>query len=332
MFTLVATALAGAALGWPCQRLNWAWRNVWTTCSINSFTPLTTAETPATIPNQFRMTGATPVTPTAVLAGTGVFTPVAANAVPTLLCGFAPATGSGPTATLRNRCRRAIDSYGGLVKICGAPQGLYPNRLAVPGLASPDFQPQQGHQPHVSNVQGLTHNAQMCLLPAGAYGPGALASPQTTCPGLLGWFTVVFNACGFSLSPSMSPSMLPNAPSAVAPSVNAIFPLGNTINSAAVLVNPVSPTLGAGYFCTTNAPSIGTPTGWNAAGATFRTSRCRKALDQFGRTANRCAISSASIAAGPAQAGGYSDPLRILAVGAAGVVPLGFNSFTPACN
>jgi hypothetical protein len=342
MFIFVATALAGTALGWPCQRLNWAWRNVWTTCSINSYTPVNLDETATSIPTGFRTRASAfgPNTPTAALAPNGIFTPIGTGggvpekSVPNLLCQFGPNTGSGYTATLRNRCRRAIDSYGGLVKMCGAPQGLYPNRGPVNGLAAPDWAPATGHQPHVTNVQGLTHNAQMCLLPTGQYTPSGLNSPQTTCPGLLGWFTVVFNACGFSTAPGMSPANLPNAGSiGGAPYVANYFPVGSTANAVALgFTGPVGVGVGAGFFC------AGTPiaTTWNLAGATFRTSRCRKALDQFGRTAARCHASSNAIAAGPAQAGGYSDPLRLLAVGTAGagsvVVPMGFNSWTPACN
>jgi hypothetical protein len=334
MFIFVATALAGtAALGWPCQRLNWGWRNVWTTCSINSYTPLTDIETPNTIPTGFRTRGPNAQAPTAVVLPHGVFTPVAANALPTLLCSFAPNTGSGWTATLRNRCRRAIDAYGGLVKMCGAPQGLFPNRGPVTGLAAPDFLPSSGHQPHVSNVQGLTHNAQMCLLPTGAYTPANLASPQNTCPGLLGWFTVVFNACGFSNAPNLSPAQVPNV-ATLPQQVATYFPLGDTISKVNAGFGTVAPNTGAGYFCAPQAG--GQPSSWNQVGNGFKTSRCRKALDQFGRTAARCHTSSATIAAGPAQAGGYSDPLRLLAVGgpatASAATPMGFNAWTPVCN
>jgi len=81
--------------------------------------------------------------------------------------------------------------------------------------------------------------------------------------------------------------------------------------------------------------------GFNVNGAAFRTSRCRKALDQFGRTAGRCNASPMGTGTGPAQAGGYSDPLRLWAIGhspngAAGNVatlaPDGADAWAPNCN
>jgi len=330
MFLLVATALAGTHMGFPCQRLNWGWRNVWSTCSINSFVPGSTSDGVALAPNHFRLSSDTALAPVRVLATTGIYTPTVSS-IPGLLCTNAAATGSGNTAGLRNRCRRAIDAYGALVASCRAPDGI-----AIRGpnmLATPDHAPATGHQPHVTNVQGLTHNAQMCLMPAGAYVPADLNSPAKTCPGLLGWFTVVFSACRFTNAPGLAagpliPSGTPN-----------YFPLGGQVNAVSVLangngvINPVSPTNRAGYFCQAGGGAI--PGGWNdstnnGAANTFRTSRCRKALDQFGRTATRCANSAAPMT-GPAQAGGYSDPLRFLAVGNANS-PLGINSWAPACN
>jgi len=142
MFVFVATALAGTIIGWPCQRLNWGWRNVWRTCSINSFVPITgtTTEVAAQIPTGFRQTTDTPSGPARLISAAGIFTPLTgaggspAIAAPTLLCISAPATGTGATANLRNRCRRAIDAYGALVKACAARM---PSRAPVaPSRAS----------------------------------------------------------------------------------------------------------------------------------------------------------------------------------------------------
>jgi type II secretory pathway pseudopilin PulG len=334
MFVLVATALAGNLIGWPCQRLNWGWRNVWSTCSINSYAPHSANEPPAQVPTGFRQTFDQNV-PSITLTAGGWFRPTAATAaVPQLLCTSAAATGTGATANLRNRCRRAIDAYGALVKSCQLPPQTAGNRGAAPNTAvAPDFAPAAGHQPHVSNVAGLTVNAQFCTMPAGVRVPGDLATPSNTCPGLLGWFTVVFNACGFTNSPGLAPAAqaTANAPAYTA----AHFPVGSVAQNTVLGSAVVGPVNGAGYFCTnpsTNGPSGTTgPTAWNLAGSAFRTSRCRKALDQFGRTAQRCHQSTAIIG-GPAQAGGYSDPLRFLAVGSAGAAPTGINVWAPACN
>jgi hypothetical protein len=330
MFLLVATALAGTNIGFPCQRLNWGWRNVWSTCSINSFAPASAADTPANTPNGFRFTNVA----NQHLLATGVFAPSSTAATPLVLCTQAALTGTGISAGLRNRCRRAIDAYGALVVGCAAPAGT-----AIRGpnmLLTPDYAPQAGHQPHVSNVQGLTQNAQMCLLPPAIAGTTpALATPSTTCPGLLGWFTVVYSACKFTQAPGLN-----NAPS-VPYGLPNYFPIGSTVNTAVAGLNlaaaAVTPTNRAGYFCGANG-GVGVPEKWNdstpsATTNTFRSSRCRKALDQFGRTANRCAASTATTT-GPAQAGGYSDPLRLLAVGSGGATqaPNGINSWAPACN
>jgi len=71
----------------------------------------------------------------------------------------------------------------------------------------------------------------------------------------------------------------------------------------------------AGNSLTTTTPSI-----WNSKCPAFRTSRCRKALDQFGRTAYRCNPTVAP----SGTAAGNSDPLRWLAAG------IGANA--PYCN
>jgi hypothetical protein len=344
MFALVVTALAGNIIGWPCQRLNWGWRNVWSTCSINSYAPHTADEIPAQVPTGFRQTFNLNRPSVALTAGGWYFPSAATAGVPALLCSSAAATGTGATMHLRNRCRRAIDAYGALVKSCQLPPQTAGARGPSPNSLAPDFAPSVGHQPHVSNVQGLTVNAQFCTMPAGGVRtPSDLATPSTTCPGLLGWFTVVFNACGFTNAPGLAPTAQGSPNSLLAPAYTAAyFPLGAAANRQDLFAGAaVGPLTGAGYFCTTpatNGPSGSTgPTAWNLAGSAFRTSRCRKALDQFGRTAQRCHQSTTTLT-GPAQAGGYSDPLRLLAVGAtpiAGVAfngPTGFNTWAPACN
>jgi hypothetical protein len=334
MFVFVAAALAGNLIGWPCQRLNWGWRNVWSTCSINSYAPFSANEPPAQIPTGFRQTLNVNV-PSVTLHQGGWYLPTA-TAVPTLLCTNAAATGSGSTMNLRNRCRRAVDAYGALVKACQLPPLTAGNRgPSGPNSISPDYAPNAGHQPHVSNVAGLTVNAQFCTMPTGARTPNDLATPSTTCPGLLGWFTVVFNACGFANAPGMAPAF--STTPIGAPWTANYFPVGSYATPNVLLATTTGPLNGAGYFCTApngQGPSgtVG-PSAWNLVGSSFRTSRCRKALDQFGRTAQRCHQSAATLS-GPAQAGGYSDPLRFLAVGAASgvTVPNGINTWAPACN
>jgi len=202
----------------------------------------------------------------------------------------------------------------------------------------------------VSNVQGLTHNAQFCTNPV--YGnalaaPSVLATPSNTCPGLLGWFTVVYNVCGFTNAPGLRDAASPNIVTAVAaqPYVNTyVGPIGNTVTASVLPAGAITPGVRVGYFCTSAAPNAATtPDSWNngagpgltGAGG-FKSSRCRKALDQFGRTATRCHTSTVAGAAGPAQAGGYSDPLRVLATGIATInspqTPMGLNIWAPACN
>jgi len=419
MLVFVATALGATLIGWPCNRLNWGWRNVWSTCSINSYAPITgggseslatqatgfrfneVITAPNTVPSRF---------PTQMLSATGVFTFRAPSGplggAPQMLCAWAPNTGAGATAGLRNRCKRAIDAYGGLVTSCQQPAGTAirgPIQLPVGNSLFTDFAPAATHVPHVQNVQGLAQNAQLCQLPTAGAAGYTLAdltnfkNPGTVCPGLLGWFTVVFNACGFTNAPGLSttPQTNPTWP-AVAPLgagnpyINTYFPVGTPIaglNPSVVTEKVLGPagvaatspmfTIGTdtpsgqgasfttvGVFCSPRSvygggtlpltalgspirgPGGATPMSWNDVGISFRTSRCRKALDQFGRTASRCEFGGASNTpnplGSPSQAGGYSDPLRLLAIGApfapAGNTAqnnqqkLGMNSWAPLCN
>jgi hypothetical protein len=328
MFLFVASALAGSTLiGWPCQRLNWGWRNVWSTCSINSYTPVasgteTFSTTIGSVPTGFRFNSATPNTPFVSLANGGWFAPTAANVnTPNFLCTSAANTGSGYTATLRNRCRRAIDAYGALVKTCIAVPS--PNNNRGPNTLLPDWAPNGGHAPHVTNVQGLTINAQLCQLPAGQRLPADMATPQNTCPGLLGWFTVVFNACGFTNAPSLVPTNV----AAFGPQ---FYPIGAADTFSTATYAPAANAMGV--FCTTGAISA---TSWNVKGTAFTTTRCRKALDQFGRTASRCHMSAVGVPP-IQQAGGWTDPLRLLAVGnvpaQSPTSPQGMNVWAPVCN
>lgn len=338
MFLFAATALAGVVIGWPCQRLNWGWRNVWTTCSINGFAPSSTAETPANIPTGFRTSNV--VSPLSYLGANGVFAPSGTPnvGVPAFLCQQAALTGAGTTANLRNRCRRAVDAYGALVRQCIATPAQVAPGLRGPNALTPlgpafgfDSMPTVNTVPHVSNSQGLAFATQFCATGA-PFAPANLQSPSATCPGLLGWFTVVYNTCGFTNAPALAPvnNQVPNQ----SPNTYAYFPLQGGVSSVLFSHTGVAVgALNAGVFCAPQVPSAtGTPAAWNNAGPIFRTSRCRKALDQFGRTAGRCHASSASTPAGPAQAGGFSDPLRLLAIGTPVGSPNGLTQLVPYCN
>jgi hypothetical protein len=357
MLVFVASAYAGNG-AWPCQRMNWGWRNVWTTCSINSYAP-GTPDAALNIPHSFH-TAYAPMTlvpsfspNTQFLTPGGSFAPVTGAPAPQFMCDRATATGiSGHmNANVRNRCRRALDAYGALVKSCSLAPNLGGNRpVGIPVIAD---------APHVSNVAGLTVNAQLCAMPTGLRSPTDLSTPTNTCPGLLGWFTVVFNACNFNQATALNPTNLPNA-ATVPRDLPAYFPPNGVFGPAtfgtASNIVPYVPYGGAGAggasavgtFCTPYlTPNTGPQTGgvgfgWNQAGPNFRTSRCRKALDQFGRTANRCHQSTNPPLGGmgPGVSGGTFDPLRLLAVGPSGILgtpnqpatPGGMNAWTPLCN
>jgi hypothetical protein len=367
MFTTFLLASAATSTGFPCNRLNWGWRNAWSTCSIWSYWPVSTTqfpgtgglENPTTFPNQIRVisTASPSANPSlSVLApaansivpdpnGGFVFAPVGSSTIPSFLCNAAPNTGTGSTTNLRNRCRRALDAYSNLVTLCARPPLTAGAR--GPNNFAPDWAPAAGHQPHVDNVKGLTINYQFCLLPTGTVGaPSALATPSSQCPGLLGWFTVVFNACGFNspnvpyLSSPTQPAQVPNFfPQAYTPSGGSSTPSQVSV-STSFLQGGSTPNQ-AGIIC--GAPSqsanlAGSPGGTYA----FKTSRCRKALDQFGRTASRCnaawpgAANPQTPSAPVYAAGGWADPLRILATGNSGYsganTPSGWNLWVPVCN
>lgn len=334
-----------------------------------------TLETAATIATGYRFSGpagapfiTTNTFPTMFLGGSGatagVYLPGGPNTgtpaanVPQYFCTNAPATGSGMTAGLRNRCRRAIDAYTALVKSCSvqgvAPQYRGPNQLS-PLL--PDMAPAAGHVPHTTNVANLATAGALCALPpnTAAWTSPNIGNPATVCPGLLGWFTVVYNACGFTNAPGLGPNG--GSPLVTPAYVPKYFPTGagNVGPGGTTLAAVYAPTAGAlGTFCVNPSvangavPPAGAPWSWNVKGSgpagvlpagnvpwSFTTSRCRKAMDQFGRTASRCHFSTAA-STGPAQAGGYSDPLRMLAFGSAAVTsptaPDGWNAWVPLCN
>jgi len=372
MLTFVVTALGAVSIGWPCSRMNWAWRNVWSTCSINSYAPSTIADGGPAWGLGLRLTGTNgaPTYPYQMLNTAGVFGPTTGATGQTTLAGTngpmffcnnmmaTGATGVPATSILRNRCRRAIDAYGALVLNCNTPRSA---GLTSASGGTPDYVPNTGHAPHYQNVAGLTSAAQFCYLNVAGVtqvGMPNLRTPSNTCPGLLGWFTVVFNSCGFTNIPALAPNQNGNFDADMA------LPLGGvvtpwvlssstTVGSSVIGSATLNPTMG-GYFCNTpvgtgthyNAAPVINPVSWNDMryiggsavpyASTFRTSRCRKALDQFGRQAMRCHTSTAAMPAGPAQAGGYSDVLRYLAVGAVGaagpVSPMGMNIWAPICN
>jgi len=187
---------------------------------------------------------------------------------------------------LRNRCRRMLDVYGSLVRLCKLTPVV---SGANPNAVNPDHAPGSHHVPHDSNVQGLAYGAQQCLTPGTSY-----PTPTNTCPGLMGWFTVVWNACMFTSAPGVGSAGL----SAGVPHIPVYFnqPSAGTPNFQLGVPN---------YLCgTSNAQATG-PGVWNTKGTAFRSSRCRRALDQFGRVGRLCS---------PPQNQGTGDNLRWLAI------------------
>jgi len=278
MWFTFAAVQAAIVLGWPCQRLNWAWRNVWVTCSIVAYVPV--AATPAgSLQNGFTYAEAhnepaahaavstpwyTPVSQLDGVTNKGVWTPSTSSSPK--LCQTAPNTGG---TFARNRCRRMLDVYGNLVKLCQTPS----KSGAVTNTLSPDFAPSSGHHPHALNVQQLTFFSQWCLTPGPQY-----PTPTSVCPGLAGWWTVVWNACGFTNAPGVTTA--PNGPLYIPNYFTNWWSAGVSFNTPQAICGPLgTPLSGA----TSWVPRTGT-----GVSNTFRTTRCRKALDQFGRTASRC--------------------------------------------
>jgi len=191
-----------------------------------------------------------------------------------------------------------LDVYGNLYFLCKTP--VFATHWA-PNSLTPDWAPTGGDVPHGNNVAQLSFIAQSCVTPGTSY-----PVPQNTCPGLMGWFTVVWNACNLALAPGVpspngnTPTMggtpgynSPNVPAYLTPSIN---------NPSFNLGTPA-------YLCgsipqATGSYTMFTPGLWNPKGVSFRTTRCRRALDQFGRAADRCKTTTLP---------GNTDPLRYLA-------------------
>lgn len=320
---LVAVAMGNRILGWPCSRMNWAWRNVWSTCSITSYAP-TNVNTQDYLPAHFRrLPLTTAMAPTSSIQNNGVVLPATGAALPAFQCSNFLATGSDH---LRNRCRRALDAYGEIVRQCRLSPADHPFRGPVVGSVFPDWAPVGVHEPHVTNVNRLAAHSQACWE---VQQPGAFRSPATTCPGLLGWFTVVWNACRFA---EYAPNANPHAPLAT-PN---FAPLGAGFTHARLFSGPI----GGGnpsFFVCSPAPTGG-PNAWMRSGPSFRTSRCRRAMDQFGRTALRCNVPQTGGVV-PAPVLGVRDPLKIFAgypmnvpTAGAAMLPMGLNSLAPLCN
>jgi hypothetical protein len=207
-----------------------------------------------------------------------VATPGLASGVPAAYCQFGAATdGSTQTNYLRNRCRRAVDAYGQITTACS----LQPNMLGgvvrgpIPGTTL-DWAPQGSHAPHVTNMVNLAEHFKFCYV---STNPTLLyKSPGTTCPGLLGWFYVVYNSCNFATTGTTI------APTGQVPMIT---PLGNVLSPWMVNTGTGTPYV----FNLCGGVATASPAAWFTAGPTFRTNRCRKALDQFGRTAYRCRYS-----------------------------------------
>jgi hypothetical protein len=324
---LFIAALAAAQIGNgpfaggnACQRLNHAWRQVWSTCSINAYIPGTagtTPHTPSVFPTFYLATGSSNVAGitaqssvassfprSQMLDANGYFgnfwpaqaiIPGAAGTPSNLLCEWSLSTGFGYQ---RNRCRRMLDVYGNLVGICSSTRWA---PTFQPNNRSPDYKPQPGHGPHSSNVPNLFGYYNLCAVFPG----GALPTTANTCVGLNGWWTVVWNNCmlyapGVSISGGgaivNNPTAAPNVPGFLTP-----------FTAAATGTTPGYQFKNPEYFCGASAPVASqtlAPNAWNARGpGVFTKSRCRKALDQFSRAASRCTTAST----------GNGDFLRYLA-------------------
>jgi hypothetical protein len=331
MLFVASLALAATTIGYPCQRLNWAWRNVWSTCSINSYIPASSSGTATGFltSSSTALTGAPPIAPPYFTLNTGNTGPSVAgipngpvtypalsqldpngyfapfwpgitnslNPTPAIhaptdhLCFDSMATGY---SMQRNRCRRMLDAYGQLIGTCSSPKmtsSFQPNSL------SPDYMPTQGHAPHVTNLKNLFNYYALCQ----NYPGGSLPTQSNTCPGLMGWFTVVWNACmvyapGIGVFPTApfgtiqaNPTAAPAVPAYLTPWTAAATPSapGFRFTNPEWFCGSVSTpsSLGAAF---PNTPSV-----WNTKGpGVFTKSKCRRALDQFGRSAARCAPNS----------------------------------------
>jgi len=277
---------------WPCSRLNQAWRSVWVTCSISAWVP--TSPSTAAVGSLAGGFYSGPAIPNAPIYGNNDGTQVDVNGQFTpggngpSLCTTSPNTGGN---FARNRCRRSLDTYGNLLRLCQTPSKL-------PGVTStgtqPDYQPLAYQQPHANNVASLGFFSNWCLTGT------APATPSTACPGLNGWFTVVFNACNFKTAPGLTTPVPANA---ISPNIPNYFT--NWATNTVTFTTPA-------YFC--GSSPVG-PAEWNPSGPSFHSTKCRKALDIFGRSAARC---------NPNTGLGLADWTRNLSPA--------FLSFVPGCN
>jgi len=323
LFHFVLSAQAAVLIGWPCQRLNWAWRNVWTTCGINTVIPVTQAALtlPATTPGGIFVNQAAPsssaplqtsVPNSQMSTVTGNFNPASGNA-PWLCTTGGGGFGVVPTANTpiyggtmqRNRCRRMLDVYGNLVSLCATPKLVprYTPNLVNPGAS--DYAPSSAQTPHATNAAALAIMAQECITP----GP-FMPSVTTTCPGLMGWFTVFWNSCagGIGAAPGVAPTM----PSAATQPSALFFPDYLSPGTAGwTLTSPLN-------LCGAGNGVAGTvsATQWNVAGTAFHGTKCRRAIDQFVRTSTKCSATGSPY--------GGSDPLLGLAAQ--------LRTIAPGCN
>jgi hypothetical protein len=302
LFSLFAAANAGSYVitTFPCQRLGWAWRNVWVTCSIDTRVPGTMAIPSSTnaydaaAPNineglNFIGNAAYTVPNIDIDIPSGNYYMVPGFSLNTAAqknARFCTAVGSptNPVIGVRTACRRAIDLYGSLLELCRNPlrSGL---RTPVVGNAQAPSNtggaifvgtqnqwqyaiPGTTMAPHASNVAALNSLQQLCA-------NTAPVSPSTSCPGLVGWFTVVYQACNFN---NVKGGTL-KPPGANTPEYQTTVAGAWKLVGTGYELNPL------GSLCDTTAASS---TAWNPSGPGFRGTACRRAIDQFTRTANRC--------------------------------------------
>lgn len=326
LLSLFLGASAGASYvisTYPCQRLGWAWRNVWVTCSIDARVPgdyiMPTGITPHYVnaPNfneGFRSYGSSPYNaPTLDLNLLAADAPSQYAVTPfTLVTNsqkalqFCKAVGGAPSIAdtnlhmlgVRTACRRAIDLYGSLLELCRNPVRariplMPPGNAATPtngqliigtknkwtfaGVPSLTVGvPNEGWlTPHFANGQTLQYMQHECIAPGQL---GFVAN--NNCPGIIGWWTVVYQACNIANTNPFRTAGV-NSEGHYSPRAQAIVMdatkhgVSTTWDSLAV----------PGAFCRNAAT---TPDAFNPTGPTFRGSACRRALDQFARTAHRC--------------------------------------------
>lgn len=132
-----------------------------------------------------------------------------------------------------------------------------------------------------------------------AQGTPVVATPANSCPGLIGWYHVVWNACKFTSAvpaPDIQPKFYPAAAPSGYSAEELMAPAGLDAAQVPNNIYNVVPK----YFCTTGV-TTGIPSSYNPKGPAFRTTTCRRAIDQFGRSAQRC--QATNIGAWPSAAG-----------------------------